>query len=180
MEKELKRTAEANRVFAESSWTSDKKLLGVIKEELLEIRDKYGIDRRSDIRGEVEEIKVNLEVMVAPEDVMVTLTNEGYIKRTSMLSFTRSGGEVESTGVKEGDYRPRHRLEVNTLDNLLIFTQKGPVFPLARASDSGISNGRIRERRIVNVIPIAKEDSIVSVIPVQDMPMKIRTRLWCS
>jgi len=143
-----------------------KKLLKVIKEELVEIRDRYGIDRRSEIRGEVEELKVNLEVMVTPEDVKVALTNEGYIKRTSMMSFTRSGGEAESTGMKEGDYL-RYLFEVNTVDSLLIFTNKGQYFhlpvhqiPEYKWKDNGTA--------IVNVIPITKEDKIVSVIPVKD------------
>lgn len=108
---------------------SDKKLIAVIRKELLEIREKYGIDRRSVIQEEVEEIKVNLEVLVNAEDVLVTLSNEGYIKRTSMLSFTRSGGELESSGVKEGDYITR-LFEVNTLENLLIFTSRGQYFLL--------------------------------------------------
>ncbi|GFR36947.1 DNA topoisomerase 4 subunit A [Insulibacter thermoxylanivorax] len=142
-----------------------KKLIKVIKDELLEIRDTYGIDRRCEIRGEVEEIKVNLEVMITPEDVIVALTNEGYIKRTSMLSFTRSGGEIESTGMKEGDY-VRGIFEVNTLDNILIFTNNGQYFhlpvhliPEYRWRDTGTA--------IVNVIPISKDDRIVGVIPVK-------------
>lgn len=144
---------------------SDKKLVAVIKKELLEIREKYGIDRRSQIQGEVEELKVNLEVLVAQEDVLVTLSNEGYIKRTSMLSFTRSGGERQGSGVKEGDYI-KHVLDVNTLENILIFTQRGQYFllpvhqiPEFKWKDNGTA--------IVNVIPMAKEDRIVSAIPVK-------------
>lgn len=151
---------------------SDKKLIALIRKELLEIRDKYGVDRRSSIQGEVEEIKVNLEVMVSSEDVLVTLSNDGYIKRTSMLSFTRSGGELDSSGVKEGDYVNRV-LEVNTLDNLLIFTQRGQFFllpvhqvPEFKWKDPGTA--------IVNVINLAKEDEIVGAIPVNnfDQPDK--------
>ncbi|MGG4555012.1 DNA gyrase subunit A [Paenibacillus humicus] len=144
---------------------SDKKLIAVIKKELLEIREKYGVDRRSEIQGEVEEIKVNLEVMVAQEDVLVTLSNEGYIKRTSMLSFTRSGGELDGSGVKDGDYI-KHILEVDTLQNVLIFTQRGQYFvlpvhqiPEFKWKDNGTA--------IVNVIAMAKEDHIVSVIPIK-------------
>ncbi|RUT36006.1 DNA gyrase subunit A [Paenibacillus zeisoli] len=145
---------------------SDKKLTNVIKKELLEIREKYGIDRRSEIQGEVEELKVNLEVLVTQEDVLVTLSGEGYIKRTSMLSFTRSGGEREASGVKEGDYI-KHILDVNTLENLLIFTQRGQYFllpvhqvPEFKWKDNGTA--------IVNVIPLTKEDRIVSVIPIKN------------
>lgn len=152
--------------YLRSILESNKKLLQVIKTELLEIRDKYGIDRRSSIQGEVEELKVNLEVMVTPEDVLVTLSNEGYLKRTSMLSFTRSGGELESSGVKEGDY-VRYLMEVNTIDSLLIFTEKGQYFSLPvhqipefKWKDNGTA--------IVNVITIAKEDRIVNMIPVKN------------
>ncbi|MGG3281358.1 DNA gyrase subunit A [Paenibacillus solani] len=145
---------------------SDKKLIALIRKELLEIREKYGIDRRSVIQEEVEEIKVNLEVLVNAEDVIVTLSNEGYIKRTSMLSFTRSGGELESSGVKEGDYITR-LFEINTLENLLIFTSRGQYFllpvhqiPEYKWKDAGTA--------IVNVIQVPKEDHIVSVIPVSN------------
>jgi topoisomerase IV subunit A len=144
---------------------SPRKLLGVIKDELTEIRDKFGIDRRSVIQGEVEEIKVNLEVTVAAEDVLVSISRGGYIKRTSLLSFTRSGGELESAGVKEGDVI-RWSLGVSTLDPLLLFTQKGQYYllpvhqiPEFKWKDTGTA--------IVNVLPMAKDDRIVSVIPVK-------------
>ncbi|SFL31794.1 topoisomerase-4 subunit A [Paenibacillus sp. 1_12] len=145
---------------------SEKKLLAVIKTEMTEIRTKYGIDRRSDIQDEVEELKVNLEVMVTAEDVYVSLSNEGYIKRTSKLSFTRSGGEIEKTGLKEGDYL-RYLLEVNTLQNLLIFTQKGQYYllPVHQVPEyKWKENGTA----IVNIIPVPKDDRIISVIPVKD------------
>jgi topoisomerase-4 subunit A len=165
LEKELK---EVRKTIAHltSILQSERKLMGVIKDEMKEIRDKYGIDRRSEIQGEVEELKVNLEVMVTAEDVIVTLSNEGYIKRTSMLSFTRSGGELRSSGVKEGDY-VRSLLTVNTLENLLIFTQKGHYFLLPVHQ---IPEYKWKEigTAIVNVIPVAKDERIVGVIPVKD------------
>jgi topoisomerase-4 subunit A len=159
---------EVNKLIAhlKSILDNKKKLLGVIKNELLEIKEKYGVDRRSEIQGEVQEIKVNLEVMVNPEDVLVTLSHEGYLKRTSKLSFTRSGGEIENTGLKEGDY-VRFLLEVNTIESLLIFTAKGQYYllpvhqiPEYKWKETGTA--------IVNVIPIPKDDRIVKVIPVKD------------
>ncbi|MFD1955659.1 DNA gyrase subunit A [Paenibacillus thailandensis] len=145
---------------------SEKKLLGVIKSELEEIRDKYGIDRRSAIQEEIEELKVNLEVMITPEDVLVTLSREGYMKRTSMLSFTRSGGELDSSGVKEGDMIEQ-LLEVNTLDNLLLFTRKGQYYMLPVHQ---IPEFKWKENgtAIVNIIALPKDDSIVDIIPVKD------------
>ncbi|MHA7963433.1 DNA gyrase subunit A [Paenibacillus sp. CAU 1782] len=166
LEKELKE-AQKRIAYLQSILNSEKKLLGVIKDELLEIRNKYGIDRRSDIQGEVEELKVNLEVLVAPEDVLVTLSQEGYMKRTTMLSFTRSGGELDSAGVKDGDII-RELLQVNTIDNLLLFTRKGQYYllpvhqiPEFKWKDTGTA--------VVNIIPLPKDDSIISVIPVKDI-----------
>lgn len=164
LQKELDET---NRKSAQlrSILENPRKLLKVIQDELTEIRDKYGIDRRSVIQGQVEEIKVNLEVTVPAEDVLVTISRGGYVKRTSLLSFTRSGGELESAGVKEGD-AIRSFLSVNTLDPLLLFTQKGQYFllpvhqiPEFKWKDTGTA--------IVNVLPLAKDDRIVSVIPVK-------------
>jgi topoisomerase-4 subunit A len=164
LEKELKE-AEKTIAYLRGILGSTKKLLGVIKDEIGEIRKKFGIDRRSEIQGELEELKVNLEVMVTPEDVLVTLSNDGYLKRTSKLSFTRSGGELDSTGLKEGDY-VRFLLDVNTIESLLIFTKKGQYYllPVHQVPEyKWKENGTA----IVNVIPIAKEDRIVSVIPVK-------------
>jgi len=171
IEKELNE-AQKSVAYLQGILSSEKKLLGVIKTEIGEIRTKYGIDRRSEIQGEVEELKVNLEVMVAPEDVIVTLSHEGYIKRTSLLSYTRSGADLASAGVKEGDFI-HYVGEVNTVENLLIFTQRGQYFmlpvhqiPEYKWKDNGTA--------IVNIIPIAKEDRVVAIIPVKtfDEPMR--------
>ncbi|OMF33778.1 DNA gyrase subunit A [Paenibacillus sp. FSL H8-0548] len=166
LEKELKEAMKKIAYF-KSILASEKKLLGVIKDELLEIQTKYGIDRRSDLRGEVEELKVNLEVLVTPEDVLVTLSRDGYVKRTSMLSFTRSGGELQNAGVKDGDF-VTDLLSVNTIDNLLLFTRKGQYYllpvhqiPEFKWKDTGTA--------IVNVVAIPKDDAIVSVIPIKDI-----------
>lgn len=164
LEKELKEV-EKTIDYLQGILGSTSKLIKVIKDEITQIRDKYGIDRRSDIQGEVEELKVAVEVLVTPEDVLVTLSGDGYIKRTSKLSFTRSGGDVGSTGLKEGDF-VKVLLEVNTIENLLIFTRRGQYYllpvhqiPEYKWKDTGTA--------MVNVIPIPKDDQVVSVIPVK-------------
>ncbi|AIQ30755.1 DNA gyrase subunit A [Paenibacillus sp. FSL P4-0081] len=146
---------------------SDKKLIAVIRKELLEIRDKYGIDRRSLIQGEVEELKVSMEVLVNAEDVLVAISEGGYIKRTGMPSFTRSGGERHSSGVKDGDHIVR-LLDLNTRDSLLVFTRKGQYFLLPVHQ---IPEFKWKEpgTAIVNVIGLAKGDGIVSVLPVGNL-----------
>jgi topoisomerase-4 subunit A len=166
LEKELKET-ERTIAYLEGILGSNAKLLKVIKDEMTEIRYKYGIERRSVIQEEVEELKVNREVLVAAEDVLVALTHQGYVKRTSKLSYTRSGGEVAATGTKDGDYL-RFLLEVNTIENLMIFTRRGQSFllpvhqiPEYKWKENGTA--------IVNVIPLAKDDRIVTVLPVKEL-----------
>lgn len=165
LEKEHKEALKKIKYYR-SILNSETKLKQVIEEEMNEIKEAYSIDRRSEIQSAVEEIKVNLEVLVNAEDVLVTLSHEGYVKRTSMLSYTRSGAEIDSAGVKEGDI-VRHLLQVNTLDNVLLFTKSGQYFSLPvhlipefKWKDIGTA--------IVNVIPLAKDDSIVAVIPIKE------------
>ncbi len=152
--------------YLRSILASERKLMSVIKDELAEIRKEFGIARRSSIQGQIEEIKVNLEVMVTSEDVYVTFSNEGYIKRTNKSSFTRSGGELDATGVKEGDYIQR-MIEVNTLENLLLFTKKGQFYllpvhqiPEHKWKDNGTA--------VVNLIPLPKDDKIIRILVVKD------------
>ncbi|WP_168119090.1 DNA gyrase subunit A [Paenibacillus sp. HB172176] len=166
LEKEHKETMK-RIAYLRSILDSEKKLLGVIRDEMTVIRDGFGIDRRSDIQGEVEELKVNLEVLVAPEDVLVTLSHDGYMKRTSMLSFTRSGGEPGSSGVKDGDVIT-NLLQVNTIDNILLFTKKGQYYllpvhqiPEFKWKDTGTA--------IVNIVPLPKDDGIVRAMPIKDI-----------
>ncbi|MFO6999770.1 DNA topoisomerase IV subunit A, partial [Staphylococcus aureus] len=108
-------------------------LLNVIKEELNEIKKKFKSERLSLIEAEIEEIKIDKEVMVPSEEVILSMTRHGYIKRTSIRSYNASG--VEDIGLKDGDSLLKHQ-EVNTQDTVLVFTNKGrylfiPVHKLA-------------------------------------------------
>lgn len=157
---------------------SNKKLMQVIKRELNDIRNRYGIDRRSAIQAEVEALKVKLEVLVNAEDVYISLSREGYIKRTNKLAFTHAEGDWSSSGVKEGDYIWKI-VKTNTLHKILIFTQRGQYFSLPvhkipefKWKDNGIP--------IVNLIPIAKEDDIVSIIPVTSFADKQQSLLFVT
>lgn len=165
IEKELKEIQKKIE-YLRGLLASNKKLMNVIKEELTEIRNTYGIDRRSEIQGEVEEIKVNLEVMITAEDVRVTMSDEGYIKRISHATFARSNAEIANIGLKEGD-NLRWLLDVNTIESLLIFTQKGQYYllpvhliPEFKWKDNGTA--------LVNILPISKEERVVSIIPIKD------------
>lgn len=143
---------------------SEKKLFSVIKKELKNVQKKFTDERRTLIEAEIEEIKINLDVLIPSEDVIVTVTKEGYVKRTSIRSYTASNGQ--DYGMKESD-RILAQLEMNTTDVLLLFTNKGnylycPVheLPDIRWKDIG--------QHIANIIPIERDEEIIHAIPVSD------------
>ena len=144
--------------------SSEKKLLSVIKTDLKDVQKRFMDVRRTKIEAEIEEIKINLEVLIASEDVIVTVTKEGYVKRTSQRSYAASNGQ--DYGMKDSD-RIIAQLDMNTKDVLLVFTNKGnylycPVHELPdfRWKDIG--------QHIANIIPIERDESIIKAIPVKD------------
>ncbi|KAF1306168.1 DNA topoisomerase IV subunit A [Candidatus Enterococcus willemsii] len=102
----------------------ERELLKVIKKELREVKKQYSQARLTEIEDEIQEIKIDTEVLVAQEDVVVTVTHEGYIKRSSLRSYAAS--KPEELGMKEGDY-VLYSGQANTLDHLLLVTNKGNV-----------------------------------------------------
>src|SRR5690625_6631606 len=97
------------------------------------MKKKYADDRRTSIEEEIDELKINIEVMIASEDVLVSVTKEGYVKRTSLRSYSASNGE--DFAIKDEDHLVS-LIELNTTDNILLFTSKGrylcvPVHELA-------------------------------------------------
>lgn len=155
---------------------SDKKLASVIKKELREVKKKFEDNRRTVIEAEIEEIKINLEVLVANEDVIVTVTRDGYIKRTSQRSYSASNGQ--DLAMKESD-RLLTKLEMNTTDVLLLFTNKGsylycPVhqLPDIRWKDMG--------QHIANIIAIDRDECIIHAIPITDFEQENATLLFIT
>ncbi|MEH7805878.1 MULTISPECIES: DNA topoisomerase IV subunit A [Bacillus] len=143
---------------------NEKKLLKVITNSLKKLKKTYADERRSVIEEKIEEIKINLEVMIASEDVYVTVTKDGYIKRTSQRSYAASNGK--DFGMKDTD-RLIHQFEMNTTDVLLLFTNKGsyiycPVhqLPDIRWKDMG--------QHITNIISIDRDESIQKAIPIKE------------
>ncbi|HHZ8999424.1 TPA: DNA topoisomerase IV subunit A [Staphylococcus aureus] len=139
-------------------------LLNVIKEELNEIKKKFKSERLSLIEAEIEEIKIDKEVMVPSEEVILSMTRHGYIKRTSIRSYNASG--VEDIGLKDGDSLLKHQ-EVNTQDTVLVFTNKGrylfiPVHKLAdiRWKELG--------QHVSQIVPIEEYEVVINVFNEKD------------
>lgn len=145
---------------------SEKRLIQVITQELKDCKKKYAEERRTEIQGEIEEIKVDLAMQINAEDCVVTLTHEGYIKRTSPRSFKSMGGTIETCGVKEGD-RVRHFVETNTSHTALFFTQDGKYFA---ALVNSLPDDKWKDigSALVNVIPLEKQQRIVGFAVVED------------
>lgn len=107
----------------------EKVLLKVIKTELSEIKDKYGDDRKTEVIENDDEAKIDIEELVVVEDIMVTLSNDGYIKRIPLKSYNRSNTNVEDIEYREGDYN-KFLFTSNTLNTVMMFTDKGNMYQL--------------------------------------------------
>jgi topoisomerase-4 subunit A len=143
---------------------NEKKLLQVIKTELKRVKKTYSDERRTVVKHEIEEIKIDMEVMIPQEDVIVTITKEGYVKRTSWRSHNASNGK--DFGMKEGD-RLLARFDINTTDTVLLFTNKGnyiylPVYEMQdiRWKDLG--------QYIANIVALDRDETLVSAVHVKN------------
>lgn len=103
---------------------SKRKLNTVIRQELKEMKKEYASERLTKIEEEIEDLKVETKVLIPEEEVMVSITSEGYLKRTSLRSYGAS--DPEDLGLKEKDYSVFTK-QMTTLEHVVIFTNKGNV-----------------------------------------------------
>lgn len=106
---------------------SESELLKVIKNELLEIKDQYTDKRRTEIIKDDTEAKIDVEELIIIEDVVVTMSNEGYIKRTSLKTYNRLNGDANQIEYREGDFA-KYIHQCNTKDTLVMLTNKGNMY----------------------------------------------------
>jgi DNA gyrase subunit A len=139
----------------------------IIKDELLEIREKYKDDRRTEIVAAAEEI--NLEDLIAEEDMVITITNTGYIKRnpSGLYRSQRRGGKGKiGMGVREEDF-VEHLFAASTHDYLLFFTDAGKVYwqKVHQIPEAGRAT---KGRAIVNLLQLAQGEKISAILPVNE------------
>lgn len=123
--KELSKKIKALRKILEN----ESVLLGVIKDELKEVAQVYGDERRTALIEDESEAKIDLEELIVAEDVMVTLSNEGFIKKLPLKTYNRSNVDENEIEYREGDYL-KFLIKSNTKDTLAIFTDKGTVYQI--------------------------------------------------
>ena len=143
--------------------SDENKLHEVMKHELRKIKKEYSHDRKTEIRDEITDIKIDTTDMIPKEDCIVVVTHEGYVKRSSIRSYQSS--EATPT-LKEMDYIIG-LYELNTLDTVLIFTDLGnylyiPVYELPdlKWKDMG--------KHVSNIVKMGADEHVISCIPVND------------
>ena len=153
--------------YLKSILASEEKLLGVIKDELLEIKAKYSDDRRSKIEKVLNEI--DIEDLIQEEDVVITLTNSGYIKRISADTYSaqrRGGKGIQAMATKEDDI-VENIMITSTHSDVLFFTNKGRVYKL-RAYEIPDAGRQAKGSNLINLIAIESDEKIQTVLTVTD------------
>lgn len=151
----------------ESILKSEKKVLQIIKEELLKLKEKYGDERRTDIVGEVEELEV--EDLIAEEDVVITISHSGYIKRLPVSGYRRQrrGGKgVTGAEVKEEDF-VEHLFIASTHEHILFFTNQGRVHWL-KVYDVPQAGRQAKGKAIINLLELQQGEAITAFVPVKE------------
>ena len=141
----------------------ESKLKAVIKEELRRIKKEYGVPRKTEIKAEVSDLKIDEKELINKEDVILILTNDGYLKRVSLKSHNSNDGE---TALKPGDYVVGY-MQTNTLNKLCIFTSLGnylyiPIheIPACKWKDLG--------KHISNIVTMNPDDKVVNVYVINE------------
>ena len=159
----LEEIAELKAILA-----SNEKVMAIIKEEMLEIKRKYGDDRRTSIDMTAIDY-IDDESLIPVENIVITLTNNGYIKRTledNYKSQNRGGVGIKGMSTNEEDFVDKI-ISMTTHDYLMIFTNKGKVYRL-KGYEVPLYSRQSKGLPIINLIPIDKEEKISAMLKVAD------------
>ena len=151
----------------QSILASDKLVLNIIRKDVLEIKERFGDKRRTEIVGAVTEL--NIEDLIAEESVAVIISHDGYIKRLPLTSYRkqhRGGKGVTSTDMKEGDFI-EHLFVASTHDYILFFTDQGRVYWL-KVYDVPQMSKMAKGRALINLLELKEGENVTSLIPVRN------------
>ena len=146
------------------------KILGVIKEEMLEIKEKYSDARRTEISHEGTK-ELNVEDLIADEDMVVTITASGYVKRLPVATYrsqNRGGKGMQGVNLKENDFVDRIFV-ASTHEYVLFFSNKGKVYRL-KVHELPLASRTARGTAIVNLLPLEEGETIAAVVNTRDFP----------
>ena len=162
-QKELMKLIEELKIILQNP----QKILDMIKNELLELKRKYGDERRSEII-DLEATELNMEDLVKEEDMVITITHSGYIKRLPLDTYKqqrRGGKGVIATTTKEEDF-VKDLFIANTHSYLLFFTNKGKVYWL-KVYYIPEASRQAKGKAIVNLLNLEKDENVTAFIPVK-------------
>jgi DNA gyrase subunit A len=145
----------------------EKRVLGLVKTELKEIAERYGDDRRTQITA--EEGELDIEDVIADQQMVVSITASGYAKRTPLTTYRqqrRGGRGVMGMNMKEGDYI-EHLHVCSTHDYLLFFTNQGKVYR-QKVYELPEGSRASRGRALANFLPLKDKEKVMAVIPTRD------------
>ena len=155
--------------YYEDLLAHEEKILGVIKEEMREIARKFGDKRRTQITGAEKDL--NVEDLIADEDMVVTITHTGYVKRIPVEAYRaqkRGGKGVSGVNLKEDDVIDEMFI-ASTHEYVLFFSSKGKVYRL-KVHELPEGTRQARGTAIVNLLPFEEGEKIASVISCRDFP----------
>ncbi|MGB9793277.1 MAG: DNA gyrase C-terminal beta-propeller domain-containing protein, partial [Thermacetogeniaceae bacterium] len=147
--------------------SSEEKLKGVIRDELLEIKEKFGDDRRTEIVAKAPELTA--EDTIQEEYVVITLTGRGYIKRIPVDAYRgqhRGGRGVTALTTKDDDF-VEHLFVASTKSYILFFTNKGKVYRL-KVYEVPEGNRQAKGTALVNLLPLSADERVTAVIPLKE------------
>ncbi len=165
IEEEYQETLKAIEEF-KAILADNQKILNIIKEELTAVKEKYGDDRRTKLTIDTSEIDV--EDLIAEEDVVITLTHNNYIKRMPLDTYrrqNRGGKGIKGMGTKETDF-VENLLITTTHHTILFFTTRGRVYSL-KAYEIAESSRTAKGTAIINLLQLEQEEKITAVIQVK-------------
>ncbi len=147
---------------------NEEALKHVMKTELKLVKKEYATPRKTEIKEEVTEIKIDNTALIPKEDCMVLVTKEGYVKRSSLRSYSAASDEI---GLKEKDY-PLNIYEANTMDTLILFTSLGnylyiPVYELPDLKWKDLG------KHVSNIIKISSDEEIIAAYLTSDFSNQV-------
>ncbi|MDW7673077.1 MAG: DNA gyrase subunit A [Bacillota bacterium] len=157
----LEKIAYYNKVLGD-----EKLVLGIIKDELTEVRNKYSDNRKTQISD--EDTKIEIQDLIAEEDVVIMMTHGGYIKRLPIDTYKsqrRGGRGVAGIATKESDV-VEHLFITSTHHNLLVFTNKGKVYRL-KVYEIPEGSRQAKGTAIINLLGLANDEIVTALIPVK-------------
>ena len=147
---------------------SDEKLIDLIETELNEIKEKYGDERRTKLAP--DEGEIDIEELIEEEDILITLTNDGYIKRLPVDTYkvqNRGGKGISAANTKEDDYIKRI-MTTNTHEDLLFFTSFGRVYSL-KGYQIPEGSRTSRGQAIINILSLNSGEKITEIMPLSEL-----------